>query len=200
MISDLAICQTVARLYDDTDTSYKYAYSKDDVHCAVYAVDNCDVIVFRGSVDATDWMRDFSAVPVYVSGLGWVHDGFQQGMTDALAELLPVLTDRPVVVSGHSLGAARAYIAAGMLELSGNRPAACVVFGPPRPGFGALTRVLAPVPTRGYCNEGDPVCDVPLAFDHPGVEIKIHEPATPGDPWGPLRCHHIELYVQGAPD
>ena len=74
-------------------------------------------VVFRGSDDLLDWLRDLTGFDPKVSPhptFGPMWDGFLIGMPEAWAVIAPLLVGRDeVVFTGHSLGAARADIAAG---------------------------------------------------------------------------------------
>jgi hypothetical protein len=172
-----------------------------------------DVIVFRGSTTLQDWLRDAEAVanPVESAGLGPVHPGFNAGLTAVWQELMArraagQLSPR-VVVTGHSLGAARATLMTGYLVQGGAAPIARYVFGEPRPGFARLAEIIKDVPAFSYRNGDnaedpsgfDLVTSVPFRFFpelyvHPSplIDVRADPPAT--DEWGVFRWHHIQLY------
>lgn len=175
----------------------------DGVVCGVKASQDCTVIAFRGSTTAQDWARDFFAVPhspVEHPQLGTLHAGFALGMDKTYEALAPFLHDN-VVVTGHSLAAARAMIFAGLMQVSGITPKAVVVFGEPKPGYQKLSDVLAPVMTRSYKNCDDVVTHVPftlldLRYCHPKPLLQVDVPPSADDPWGVLGAHHCENYLQ----
>lgn len=77
-------------------------------------------VAFRGSSDLADWIADFDFVPtryVPVAGFGQVHAGFQDVyacVRDSVAANLPTAAHgcENILITGHSLGAALAVLAA----------------------------------------------------------------------------------------
>lgn len=178
------------------------------VFVAISRQPGCDVVVFRGSITLDDWIRDVAAVPELTGHptLGPVHAGFYRDMETTAAviddELRP---DIEVAITGHSLGAARAAIYAGLSRI---HPARLVLFGAPRPGFQRLADALKEISATSYRNataEGrDRVTDLPLAFPPelpwtPAVRLTdVHAPPDPADA-SPFRWHHMPLYRKGLP-
>jgi Lipase (class 3) len=72
-------------------------------------------LIFRGSVTLQDWLRDAEAIadPSPHEGLGPVHPGFFAGLPELWTRLKLRLTQKPCIVAGHSLGAARASLFTG---------------------------------------------------------------------------------------
>lgn len=212
MISDYAIADLLVRLYDSEDEPLETAgfdvfESGESDGGICWASKRCgtfDVVCLRGSKTLEDWARDaFSfTLPFANRGLGPVHPGFKIGMDDAWAEIRSK-THGPWVIAGHSLGAGRAAILAGLMVLDGCAPIRRVVFGEPRPGFQQLADLIALVPAASYCNGSqahahDRVTDVPLEF---GVEQYVHPtplsyvnapPAAASS--GLFAWHHMGLY------
>jgi hypothetical protein len=181
----------------------------DGICLALKKLDGCDVIVFRGSITVHDWIDDIMVLPIGSIGplktvMGNVHFGFYSGMEKVWAELKPLIT-QPVIVTGHSLGAARADILCGLMIADGMSPVARVVFGEPKPGLMDFGAYIKNVPGRSYRNgdtkHHDVVTDVPMLFPplqfvHPTPIIVVTaEPS--GDFFsrlGLFAYHHIELY------
>jgi|SRR5579871_2507186 len=179
-----------------------YDAGDDDGVCwALKRLDGVDVVVYRGSADLGDWIEDFRALPI-ATRIGTVHNGFHAGMEHAWADAR-VLLRQPAIITGHSLGAARAAVVTGFMIKDGLAPIARVVFGEPKPGFADLAALVASVPGRSYRNgdgtHHDLVTDVPLTLPpadylHPTPIIPVCAKPAPDDPWGPFSFHHIELY------
>ena len=178
-------------------------WTDDDIHVGLRVVGGEQVVAFLGSVDKTDWLRDFEGWPTLDGNLGWVHSGFRDGM-DGVANRLKDAITGPWCCAGHSLGAARACIFAALLALVGKPPASLITFGTPRPGFGKLSALLrSSIPTiRHYRNGPDPVALVPrsfklLPYQKPVPDTIIAVPPTGSDPIDPFAWHACELYVRG---
>jgi hypothetical protein len=128
-------------------------------------------LVFRGSVTRDDWLHDFEALAIWRDDLlAHVHPGFYAGMKDILIESLAIIGDDDYLIVGHSLGAARAAIAAAYaIVLAPKRPLARITWGEPRPGFSDLAHLLSEIPNYNFLNGGtgdyDRVTDVPFTLD-----------------------------------
>lgn len=200
MISPIVLAQACADAYADAPAGFDHLWEFSGTHAAHRKIEGADLIVFRGSKDAEDWMRDAEAVPIWDSRLGFVHGGFMAGMYDVLAAVTLATSNR-LVVTGHSLGGARARILAALVAYSGSPVLQCTVFGSPRPGFANLSRILqkSKTPLSSYRNREDPVPLVPFMgglYVHPDQWIALDAHAAPGD-LEPLRDHHIALYQEG---
>ena len=169
------------------------------------------IVSFRGSLVLKDWVLDMNAFanPFVHQEFGPVHPGFLWGMAEA-ADKIAKLADiaKPITITGHSLGAARAAILTALLFEKSINPSCLrrVVFGEPKPGFKQLASFINPVESRSYRNgdthEHDPVPGMPFSFPpeeyvHPRPVIEVCEP-----PSGPLieklaafSWHHIDLYT-----
>jgi Lipase (class 3) len=188
--------------FDDGDDS-------DQICWGVKVIDGCDVLVFRGSATFEDWRRDFDAWanPFGHSKIGPVHPGFLLGLTQVLDEYRHAASGK-LLVTGHSLGAARASILCGLAIVAGIVPVGRVVFGEPRPGFQPLADLISSIKeSRSYRNgkfgtfEHDFVTDVPyrigpLQYVHPTPLIDVSALPPPADEWGVFAYHHMPLYAQ----
>jgi hypothetical protein len=194
-----AIYQT-AGAWDYLDTG-----PDDEVYWGLKKLDGCDVIVFRGSITAHDWWMDLEAVPVSTR-IGTVHQGFFDGMEKMWAEVRPMLT-QPVVVTGHSLGAARSDILCGLMVADKHPPVRRVVFGEPRPGLPDFAALIKSIEGSSYRNgdggsNHDHVCDVPFKslgpfdFVHPTPLTNVTALPTGNifERESLFALHHIELY------
>ncbi|ETO27288.1 Lipase family protein, partial [Reticulomyxa filosa] len=92
-------------------------------------------VVFRGSQTTTDWLSNLNAMPLKVKEYGFrVHSGMHaQLQHKALEELIDLFLTEKLVITGHSLGAGYAVLAAADLlgALGINYPMAVYTFGAP---------------------------------------------------------------------
>jgi hypothetical protein len=85
------------------------------------------VIAIRGTEDAREWLLDFAAIPVYMSGIGFVALGFlcifntftfvdstgaSLGLSEVVTKLAAAHPIQSLNVAGHSLGAALSTLTA----------------------------------------------------------------------------------------
>lgn len=195
--TDLALARVCEEAYANTGKwDHAWAFDGTTVFHRVSA--GVDVIVFRGTCTPEDWIRDAEAFPVWDARLGFVHGGFLCGMSAAL-EAIAVLGSSCLVLTGHSLGGARARILAALLAIAGKPAVRCTVFGSPRPGFANLARVLqkSGTPLASYRNRNDPVPLVPYLgglYVHPDAWTAV-DSAPGAQDLDPLRDHSIALYI-----
>jgi len=175
------------------------AGADDGVCWAIKRLPGYDVVALRGSFVFEDWIRDIRAAPI-VTRIGTVHRGFFEGMEHAWGDIRPLLK-QPAIITGHSLGAARAADLTGLMVKDGAPPIARVVFGEPKPGFQDLADLIASVPGRSYRNgddiDHDRVTDeplLPLEYIHPTPMLPVCAPPAADDPDIAFRWHHIPLY------
>ena len=109
-------------IYNDADRGWD---RRDETSGVVWALKKDGpraYVVFRGSKTLFDWLNDLTALDPKVLatriqkhdtfGLMW--DGFLVGMDDTWKAIQPLVSDaEEVIFTGHSLGAARAGVAAG---------------------------------------------------------------------------------------
>ena len=171
----LNFAQLAESAYTDTPTMGQ-------IGSAGIAVQYGNVLAFRGSADIASWLHDLDAGATRVYGMGYVHAGFWSAYLEIREA---VLAAKPTFVTGHSLGAALAIIAAADLVLTGNAPAAVYAFEPPRVSIDSeITRVLGNVPKSLYKNGNDLVPDIPLSlpfekWQHCAPLIHIGKPEEP---------------------
>jgi hypothetical protein len=170
-------------------------------------------LVFRGSVTLPDWLHDLEAVadPFDHAGLGPVHPGFFDGLPELWAELKPILTEKPSIIAGHSLGGARASLFVGLMALDKQLPLRRVCFGEPRPGFRQAASIIAEARGRSYCNGNgrahDLVTDVPFTtwiedYVHPTSLVPVSAPPTDAEVQQDalFAWHAIALYASVTPE
>jgi hypothetical protein len=124
------------------------------------------VVVFRGTRGTLgSWLRNFDVLPAPWPGGGRVHRGFLrrfEALWPPIAAELDGL-NRPFWVTGHSLGAALAVLAAAR-----RRPLAAYTYGSPRVGDGRFAAGLSGIPIFRICNPADIVTIIPLWLHHAG--------------------------------
>lgn len=199
MIDALTAANLCAELYGG-DQAWDHYWTRDDVVIAHRKMLDRDVFICRGSKVGIDWARDSVAIPAHHPVLGWVHAGFAIGIDDAAAEITAVASGK-IALIGHSLGAARAMLLAGLFAKAGTPAHQVTVFGCPRPGGEELRDAICLSGTHpeSYRNERDPVTYVPFApgiFCHVIEPQQIHGGAEPGD-LTVFREHHIARYIDG---
>lgn len=156
--------------------------------------DDAIVIAFRGTTNIRDWMTDSDMVLTTVRhGMGKVHGGFLRALCLIWEDILSVLkavqnNQQPIWITGHSLGAALAGLAAARFSLELDKPiAGLYTFGKPRIGDREFARLFnSELKDRcfRFVNNNDIVTRVPpreMNYSHIGSlrfidsEGKIHE-------------------------
>lgn len=206
MLTDQQIVAVCADTYDERPTGWSAQWNIRQIMAFARVVDGYLVIAFRGSVDPIDWFRDVEGVPQWHPKLGMVHGGFFRGMEEAAVTIARLIRtySLPYIITGHSLGAARALLCAGILTVEGmtDLPEALVSFGCPRPGFAALSDILrsGKYPIRIYKNRSDPIAEVPTILPYwqkPVPDTKIDAEGDPNE-HSIFSDHHMGLYVAGV--
>ncbi|WP_244935627.1 lipase family protein [Paenibacillus glycanilyticus] len=121
-----------AKAYDDTEERFGF----------VLQSDRSSVLAFRGSGSAVDWVSDFIAQQTTyrpVKNAGQTHKGFTDIYTTTRSQVLDLIeqlpVEKPLFITGHSLGGALATLAA--LDIAVNTPFTAPIvytFGAPRVG------------------------------------------------------------------
>ena len=209
-LSDIQIAQALERLYagGGWSTFYEPGIGDNGVCWAHLVGPDENYLLFRGSKTPEDWYRDFLALaPFQHQAFGRVHPGFLEGMSLAIKEFSQYWDKaKPLCITGHSLGAARAHIAAALLLTEGAPPSTLrlVTFGSPKPGMQQFSDFLSGVGQRSYRTaspdgEVDKVTEVPPTlvgewYVHPKPLINV---AVPNQPSGLFSLHHLPLYISG---
>ena len=207
---DLAALQLA--LYAGDAGQYDYicdGSTDDDVVYGIAKRGDLTVVVLRGSITFEDWWRDFQAFPhasVSHPQLGQVHAGFFAGMEATWAEISSKVTG-PWVVIGHSLGAARATILAGLAASSGRAPVARIVWGEPLCCFDRGAFYIRQIPGTSYINRHstipqvhDPVPDLPPPIGYTRVTLMTGICCQPRNPLILKDWHAMSLYAQATPE
>jgi hypothetical protein len=193
------------RIYTDA-TGWAHYWSTDDVVVGHKEYDNFDLLSLRGTACIEDVIRDImAALPAWHDQLGFVAGGFMTGLDDVFAETRAVVglnAGKPLYITGHSLGGARARLLAGLYVVNRLNIAGVTVFGSPKPAFANLGRIFQKArivhDSYRFYNDGGPL--LPLTFE-PCFDFVHTEAWTPlvghspaGD-LGPLRDHAIANYI-----
>lgn len=150
------------------------------------------VVAFRGSSDLRNWIADFLFIQTPYSYCDdcWVHDGFKESWDeissyafDYVEAAFAAYPDYTLVLTGHSLGAAVATIAAVELRLAGY---ACDIYtvGSPRVGNLAFAQFVTAQAGAEYraTHFDDPVPRLPpivIGYFHTSPEYWLEAgPAT----------------------
>ena len=127
-------------------------------------------LVFRGTNDLLDWVTDIKVVSKGWAGHGNVHVGFAKALELVWAKVTKAVdanvpSDCPLFITGHSLGAALATLAASLRP-----PKALYTFGSPRVGDTDFGKTLSAVKNFRVVNNRDVVTTVPppLPLHHVG--------------------------------
>lgn len=109
------LCRGIYAYPGDPPTAWDYRQSTAGIEWGVKFDGPRVFAVFEGSKSILDWLRDLVGFAPSVSygDFGQMWGGFVIGMEYAWAEIAPLVKGRDeIVITGHSLGAARADIAA----------------------------------------------------------------------------------------
>ncbi len=192
-------CARLAHAIYAPGAEFSKVLATDNVVVGLARVGDTDVIALRGSVTAGDWIADAEALPVWHSGLGFVHAGFIAGMDDVFNAVRGAVGPK-VAITGHSLGGARARLLAALYAVAGLPVEMLCVFGSPKPGFANVARVIqkSGMPHYSYRNRNDvvPLMAAILPFwAHTEDWVAVSAaPAT--NNLEPLRDHSSALYVE----
>jgi len=180
-ITHKELARAAARSYD------AYTFSTNECEVLVELKKDQQVIAIRGTeggqlisgLGFMDVIRDMRFIPWYHPVLGWAHSGFLKGAVRITEDLKShIYKDKPVVLTGHSLGAALALIVGMLLKHDGYEVVEYVGFACPRTfvynkqRHNEDTSVRFPITIYRY--EDDIVPMVPFAFPfyyHHPVEL-----------------------------
>jgi len=169
----------------------------------IAALSNNQIVVsFRGSANLTNWLEDFDfwgLVPFSMCPKCSVHEGFfkswlslERQVVDAVVKLHEQNPDSEILVTGHSLGAAQAVLAATELYYNSGLPVTQVyTYGQPRVGNAAFHHFYNNgTSRRQYTKPGasyrvvhyrDPVPQAPfrwMGFEHTSAEVWYNEDSS----------------------
>lgn len=202
MIAPLECCEYARDIYDPVPVGrFDWVREVSGIVVGYNVAEN--VLAFRGSQTAEDWIRNFIAIPAWDDDIGFCEAGFLIGVDDVVSAVRGDIKPG-VVLPAHSLGGAHARLVAAKLIKSGFDVAQLCTFGSPKAGFINHARILqkSGMAHTSYRNRNDVVPTVPLtiepcfAYVHPEAWTALNSaPAT--DNLEPLRDHAIDLYQKG---
>ena len=157
-----------------------------DTQAFVSSKDKHVIVCFRGTGSMTDWITDLKLRKTDAfGGKGRVHRGFKSALDSVWDKVQTAVNDlggdKKVFVSGHSLGAALAQLAAYRLASTGHQVASVYVYGSPRVGnrgFKKAYDALLKNNTFLHINNKDIVPQVPpriLGFRHLGETPRVFD-------------------------
>lgn len=171
-------------------------------------LDNCDLVVCRGSRTADDWLRDAESeaarsVHEYPQ-LGLIPYGFGAYAPETYEATKPLLRGLPLIAAGHSLGGPEAIYQAA-IHLLHEGQVIWRAFEPPRGGTPTLTALFAKTDCRSYDNGIDPFPWVPvpvsgLSWEHQSPMTHIHVEPKGLTMLVPTAWHDITLVAEGVKD
>jgi pimeloyl-ACP methyl ester carboxylesterase len=166
-----------------------------DLRFGVMSGEEATIVVFRGSANAHNWMRDVEAVPPECTRTGhFAHRGFVEAVNDLWDHVVQAVSgiNHPITFTGHSLGGAVAVLFAEELSVK------AITFGSPRIWWD-MSEVPAVQHVRVVCDD-DPVPMVPhLLFQHDETAevITLKDGGFPVDPADHFISHYIDRLVAG---
>lgn len=188
--------------------SYDHASIRiNEVEALVEVHDGVQYVAFRGTetdkmIKGGGWRdvwRDLRAIPWKDERIGWSHAGFMKGARVIVDNFLiySLDNDKPVVVTGHSLGGGLAINAAALLHAEGYKINSVVTFGSPRTMLKDDAEKWRKIlNTTQYSNDGDPVCDVPFRFwGYRHLNEVMTDREAVG--WGSDDNHALKYYREG---
>lgn len=140
-----------------------------DAHGFVAKGADCLVVGFRGTSSIQNWITSvrFEQKPILIEriSMGMIHIGFAEAFAPLCRPLKEAIEGilHPgdhLYITGHSLGAALATLAAKWLNLLGFHVSALVTFGSPRVGD-AYFSASFPITSERWVNYQDPVVHLP---------------------------------------
>ena len=161
---------------DGTNASFRYRdlgyhghkfFDVDGAQCHAIWNDTEYVLCFRGTepTEFSDIKADLNALPAKSSLDGWIHRGFKKEVdkiwNDIANHYEAHKEFKTLYITGHSLGAAMATIAASRLS-----PECLYTYGSPRVGTRSFVKALnnRNIKHNRFVNNNDVVTKVPFAF------------------------------------
>lgn len=165
--ADEPLCFEMIESWVHTKKSFKF-FVKDNAEACVYQIDKDSIMIcFRGTQPAqlSDIAADLKTWQVDAETDGEVHAGFKHELDKLWDHILAYTMmgknkGKHIFVTGHSLGAAMATIAASRLKASG-RDVTLYTFGSPRVGDHTWAKQFDDMSVYRFVNNNDIVTSVP---------------------------------------
>jgi V8-like Glu-specific endopeptidase len=177
----LAMASQLAYLSDDDvrDTARSWGFdqcvplSAGPAQCFVASTDDLVMVSFRGTESTADWLSNLNVIAVDTDAYGTVHAGFFNQFTALRGEIEQIFRSRPqrpVLITGHSLGGALALLGAATW-VEAEPLQGLYTYGQPMVGKADFVRsVRRRLLDRYYrfVNDSDVVPRVPPGYRHSG--------------------------------
>jgi hypothetical protein len=160
--ANLRLAQRVADTYSATPAGLVLDAAPDRV--VISQLDSATVVAIRGTDNLAGWWSDFQVQPRLSRThpqLGTCEDGFLTGAETVWSLIQPHLTSTPIILTGHSRGAAIVPILAGLMQLANVAVSGCVCFEKPWCCDDVLPTLIGAIAGMEYWNGNDPVPSQP---------------------------------------
>jgi triacylglycerol lipase len=175
--------QKIRQYVYDYDDVQQFSVNTSQVTC--FKTQNIEyVIAFRGTDDWDAMIKDAKTWQVDSETIGDVHAGFKEYLDDVYHHVLNWLQGLsaleqkfPIIVTGHSLGAAAASIFVTRLKHLGYENVSLYTYGSPRVGDRTWANQFSEIPAYRFVNNNDIVCRVPTGlgwYQHVGELLYIN--------------------------
>lgn len=106
-----------------------------DMQAYLVECDEGQMMIFRGSenprVALRDWIRNFNII-LKDTYIGECHQGYFNVLEGCYDSLTQNITDKNILITGHSQGAGLSIIFSKMLDITDKYDSQCIAFEPPR--------------------------------------------------------------------
>lgn len=181
------LCQAI---YTPKQGDFDHVLKVGCITAGIKYLSHATVIAFRGSCDLEDWLNDFNIEPDYDQDVGIVSGGFLNDVREFMAKVKPMI-EGSLIVTGHSLGAARACLLVALMKAD-----QLIVFGCPKIGFNKLSDKITEDCSHSisFKNHDDIVTTLPPFIYRPAIELtQIMSVPTP---LTDIQAHEIARYVE----
>src|ERR1700757_132385 len=127
-------------IYDPvTPHVFDKIYRIDETVCGTAMIGGQFYVVNQGTETLSGWEADGEIEPINHPVLGKLHTGFYRNIPVLVSQLIvDVPKSVPIILTGHSKGAAEATLLGACLKLAGMNVVQLILFACPRPGYQRL--------------------------------------------------------------